>query len=235
VISDWMLERYRTGGLSAQDKARVAQALTDDASVRARLSQLEADDAAILAQHPPARVAATIRERAAKAQPERGRLRWVPALAVAAALAVVAAVALQPGEDILVKGDGALRLYRLAAATPERLLDGAHVKPHDLVQVEVLLGNATHLVVVSVDGAGHTTRHWPAGDDTAAPPGFKQLPQSFELDDAPGFERFVLVTSREPLSVASVLEAAARAGRTGALELPKSAQQHSVLLDKAAP
>ena len=31
------------------------------------------------------------------------------------------------------------------------------------------------------------------------------LPNSYELDDAPGFERFVLITSSDPISVDAIL------------------------------
>jgi hypothetical protein len=226
-----MLERYRLNELDAADRARVDAALAADPSVRERLDALEADDRAILAAHPPARVAASVR-----AQPRQpARRSWlVPALALAT-VAVIAVVTPRGEDDIRLKGETALRLFRLAGDTPERLDDGAKVKPHDVVQVAFELQGAKHLAVVSVDGAGQATRHWPSTDDTTAPDAFKRLPQSFELDEAPGFERFFLVTSDAALDVNALLAAAKSAGRTGALTIPPGAQVRSLLLDKVSP
>lgn len=232
MIADWMLERYRLNELAPAERARVDAALAADPSVRERLAALEADDRAILAAHPPARVAASIR--AQPRQPQKRRAWLVPVFVLAAA-AVVAVVMPRAEDDVRLKGDTALRLFRLTGDTPERLDDGAKVKPHDVVQVAFELSGAKHLVVVSVDGAGQSTRHWPSADDTTAPDAFKRLPQSFELDEAPGFERFFLVTSDAALDVNALLSAARSAGRGGALQVPPGAQVRSFLLDKASP
>lgn len=238
MIADWMLERYRLGELSGADHAKVAAELAADEALRARLSALVEDDAATLAAHPPGRVAARVTLTAAP--PERRSVArfLVPAFALAAALTVgIVVLNAPPVEDeVRFKGDGpSLRLFRLAGKDPERLADGARVKPHDVVQVAFELSGAKHLVIVSVDGAGQTTLHWPLDGNTQPAPGLKALPQAFELDEAPGFERFFLVTSDAPLPVADVLAAAKGSGRTGPLPLPASATQRSVLLDKVSP
>jgi hypothetical protein len=231
-----MLERYRLNELGAEERAKVEAALASDATLKVRLEALETDDRAVLAAHPPARVAASIRARAeAEVAPRRS---FFPVLAAVAAAAVVGVVVIsQPVEDeVRFKGDGpSLHLFRLVEGTPEKLADGAKVKPRDVVQVAFELSGARHLVVVSVDGAGQATRHWPASDDTTAPAAFKRLPQSFELDDAPGFERFFLVTSDTPLDVKALLASARRAGRVGTFEAPAATQVRSFLLDKATP
>ena len=234
MIADWMLERYRLGELSAVDAARGAAELSADVALQARLKQLAEDDVATLAAYPPARVAARV-ERAAL--PEKKSFGWLPAFALAAAVTVgIVALRATTEPDIRFKGDGpSLRLFRLAGKEPERLVDGAHVKPHDVVQVAFELSGAAHFVIVSVDGAGHATLHWPLDGTTLAAPGFKALPQAFELDEAPGFERFFLVTSDVPLSAPDVLKAAQGVSRSGPLELPKTAAQRSLLLDKVSP
>lgn len=93
-------------------------------------------------------------------------------------------------------------------------------------------------VVVSIDGRGHVTRHLPEeGAAAAALDGREQaLPHAYELDDAPAFERFVLVTGPRAFDVAAVLAAAAalprEEARTRALSLPDGLAQRSVVLDK---
>jgi hypothetical protein len=85
------------------------------------------------------------------------------------------------------------------------------------------------------------TLHFPASD--GAPSQLRSeeqtvLDYAYQLDDAPGFERFFLVTSNRSLSVAEVLAAARRLAsdprqaRQGSLELRAGLEQWSVLLDK---
>lgn len=238
MIADWMLERYRLGELGAADRARVDAELATDETLRARLKELEADDAATLAAYSPRQVAARVlRSAPADSARESRRGLLLPAFALAAAVIVGVVVLRGPGEDDLrFKGDGpTLRLFRHGAKEPERLMEGAKVKPHDVVQVAFELSGARHLVIVSVDGAGHATLHWPLDGNTAVAPGFKALPEAFELDDAPGFERFFLVTSDRAISVPEVLKAAGGATRAGDLPLPASMAQRSLLLDKVSP
>lgn len=230
-ISDWKLERYRLGESSEAEQRTISAALETDATLRARLEALATDDAATLASLPPARVAKRVQQ---LAQPRR--TQWlVPAIAMATVLLGVVTWSLRPIDDDVVrfKGEGpTLRLYRLEGETPKRLEDGSRVKPHDVVQVAFDLSGAIHAVVVSVDGAGNSTLHWPHGPDTRVPDGFNKLPQSFELDAAPGFERFFLVTSEQPLSPGELLDAAKQAARDGALTIPPSATQRTLRLDK---
>ncbi len=241
MIADWMLERYRLNELSAADRARVEAALATDESLRAQLEALKTDDAAVLAAHPAHRVATQVKVRGSldSTRDERGSSWTRPAFALMAVtvLGIVGLRALRPTEDeVRFKGDGpSLRLFRLAGEQPERLSDGAKVKPHDVVQVAFELQGATHLAIVSVDGAGHATLHWPADGNTLVAPGFKVLPQAFELDDAPGFERFFLITSDKPIVVTEVMSAAERASRSGPLSLTAPLTVRSVLLDKVTP
>jgi hypothetical protein len=98
-----------------------------------------------------------------------------------------------------------------------------------------------HGVLLSIDGAGKVTLHWPEKQDGAAPPlkatGEIRLPSAYELDDAPAFERFFLVRAATPFPVATAVEAArALAGqpsaRRQALPLPAGFEQISLTLDK---
>jgi hypothetical protein len=245
MIQDWMLERYQLGELPAAEKAEVERALAADDTVRVRLDALKADSQQVLALRAPSAVAAEVERRAkVAAEPKPSAPMWRPMLAVAfaVAFAVVATVLLRPpptDDTLTSKGVGpSLRLFRQTrSGAPERLYNGAHVHAHDRVQVSFDLAGQRSLVVVSIDGGGHATLHFPTDGIPVAAPGLKALPESFELDDAPGYERFFLVSSNQPLNVDAVVQAAqALAARSdahdAALLLPEGSTQRSLTLDK---
>ena len=71
-------------------------------------------------------------------------------------------------------------------------------------------------VILSIDGRGAVTVHHPRDGRQAARlvPGQEvRLSSAYRLDDAPGWERFVLVTAEVPFDVAPVVEAAGQPGR----------------------
>jgi len=99
-----------------------------------------------------------------------------------------------------------------------------------------------------VDGRGTITWHLPpgyAGGSRTAPALDRQgqviLPAAYELDDAPGFEKFFFVSASAPFDVAEVVRAAqALASRggpadAGQLSLPPGLSQVSLLLKKKGP
>jgi hypothetical protein len=128
---------------------------------------------------------------------------------------------------------------------PERLSNGARAARGDLLQLSYAVGRDGHYgVLLSIDGAGRVTQHLPEpGAGTAVPlrsPDEITLPSAYELDDAPGFERFLLITSTQPFSVASALDAAralvgqGQGARTAPLPLSPDFHQTSVLLQKTS-
>lgn len=138
-----------------------------------------------------------------------------------------------------------LVIHRKVGTAVVRIDDGTVARPGDIVQVSYVAAGNRHGVVLSVDGGGAVTLHHPRAPDD--PPalqarGEHPLGHAFELDDAPEFERFFLVTSGDtPTDVETVLEAArslAAAGpsvaRVDPLQLPATWQQASLLLAKEA-
>ncbi len=94
--------------------------------------------------------------------------------------------------------------------------------------------------VVSVDGRGGVTLHWPEGSGPAAELESGRavpLPHAYRLDDAPGFERFFLVTGAARFDTGAVLEAARRLAasgraRTDPLPLAAGLEQRALVLIK---
>ena len=97
-------------------------------------------------------------------------------------------------------------------------------------------------MIVSVDGRGGVTLHWPPapGAPTDLPKGENPLPSAYTLDDAPTFERFFLVTTgKAPTDVDTVVHAAealAASGEAddGDLAVPRSYTQSSFVVRKEA-
>ena len=179
------------------------------------------------------------------------RPRWFgPVLATAfAALVWVQVqeppVALSPPSGIRSKGDIRLdlRVSRMEGTSIRTLASGDITHPGDVIQLQVTGAvQRKDMVVFSIDGRGALTLHYPKNPgEPLAQDG--SLPRSFELDDAPTFERFFLV-SGERLPVEEVLQAAQKmAARRDAdrldLEFPahfsSDVAQSSFLLRKEVP
>jgi hypothetical protein len=253
AIPDWKLERHLLDELWPEDRAAMQAALQDEA-VRLRLAALERSTADLLHRHPPGRVAAAVRELAGRedrprplATPRRSALGVALCAALLGALAVLVP---RPTEDPPVadvtRGKGLaphLLLYRKARASDlERLEAGGLARQHDIIQLAYHAAGRPHGVIVSLDGNGLVTRHLPATGAQAAPleAGAVALPTAYELDDAPGFERFFLVTAAQPFPVETVVDAVRRQHRlappggmaAGRLDLPDMMDQYSLLLRK---
>jgi hypothetical protein len=157
-------------------------------------------------------------------------------------------------DGIRIKGQQAhLVIHRREVAGAVRLGPDSVTHEGDLLQVGYVAAGHRHGVIVSIDGGGAVTLHWPdAADESSAlqqarsAEGTAQgevvaLEHAYELDDAPAFERFVFVTADKPIDAAMVVDAAERVAdspkraRTKRLVLPKSWQQSSILLRKAEP
>ena len=244
--------------LQAEAEA-VRAGLTPKGDLAMRLEALQASDAAILEAHPPRLVAAEVRRRVHLRRAGEGEARRAPAWsrwALAAGPLLAAAVVLffvlappgghSPGPDpdvILTTAKGlepSLRIYHQAGEAQVRLEAGARVKPADLLQLAYVAKGYDHGVILSVDGRGGVTLHLPAepgGSTALSLDGEQALGFSYELDDAPGFERFFLVSSEKPIDVQAVLAAATalargQTAREEALPLPEHLHQTSILLEK---
>ncbi len=253
-IGEWTLEQFVQGELPAEQQDALRQRVETDAALARRVQALRDSDREILERHPARSVAAAVRARAEAARARRARWIAPGALAFAgAAAAIVLAVHFvprplpiaegvgEPGERI--KGaEPRLFVFEVDGGKAVRLDDGARVSPGKTVQLQYVAAGKRYGAIVSIDGRGGVTLHWPVRPDAPArlEPGKASLPDAFQLDDAPGFERFFFVTSTSPIAAADVLSAAdllAREpdARSAPLRLPAGWEQSSLLLDKEHP
>jgi hypothetical protein len=107
--------------------------------------------------------------------------------------------------DTRLKGQSAeLKLYRKTDTGAAPLSPGARVEAGDAIQIRFHPGRYAFGAVFSVDGNGSVTWHWPTGPKgnfrIASLPDFR-LPNAFQLDSAPRFERFYLWLSNDSLDL----------------------------------
>jgi len=254
-ISDWTLERIALGELVGDEMVRAHQRLAAETGGLQRLRDLEASTAAILAEHPPEIVVPQILARIARHEApgtESFSRGWWSGLGVglAAAVAALAFVLVSPStqtgpepapDTTRLKGlSPHLVVHRASASGPQRVREGESVSAGDVLQLGYVAGGERYGAILSIDGAGQVTLHHPEFATllpVLTPDGRVDLPFAYELDAAPAFERFVFVTSDEPIDVDAVLGAARTVAGTdnaaGApLPLPAQMHQESLLLSK---
>jgi hypothetical protein len=127
------------------------------------------------------------------------------------------------------------RHQRLEAfcAHSELLAAGARVRKGDTLQLGYVAAGRRFGVIASIDARGTVTLHLPETPGPAAAlerDGERALAHAFELDDSPGFERFVFVAADSLFTTADVTSALA-AGHA----FPTSLSTVEITLKKETP
>ncbi len=261
-LSDLQLERLALGELPAAEATTLRARMSP--ADQARLAAIATSNAEILAAHPPAAVRAEVLRRRAAATRRAPRVLWLATpLAAAAATALVlwpgdppidepspepaiqhtAPVLADPGTTRIKGQEPHLLVFRQEGEQAVPLREPAEARPRDRLQLSYVAAGAPYGVVLSLDGAGVVTLHFPASDTaptTLQQGGAVALEQSYELDAAPEFERFILVTADAPIHTATIVAAArqlagAPQAASAPLVLPYELRQRSFLLRKVAP
>lgn len=145
------------------------------------------------------------------------------------------------GEETIDMTRPNLVVYRQTGNTIELLENGEKAKEGDLLQIAYISAGENFGVVFSIDGNGAVTLHYPEKKKQST---FLKkekkvlLGSAYELDDAPGFERFFFITSPTPIDVDDILKKAwqlardAKRAETGNIELSSSFKQSTVLIAK---
>lgn len=114
----------------------------------------------------------------------------------------------QDNSAIRIKGkSSALFVYRNENGKAVRLTNGTKVSEGDILQLSYVCADPEYALIVSVDGNGVVTSHFPEDSTDSAlleKGGEFPLSYSYKLDDAPSFERFYLVTSDKEFSLDSI-------------------------------
>lgn len=215
------------------------------------LTELDQDDRRILEDYPSEVMIPRIMAGAGVKSgviPFAGKARFLPLLAAALFTVLAglqffgpwAGTELPPGVERIKGMEPSLRIYRAGDGKAELLNEGAVAETFDLLQLEYNGAGAGFGAIVSLDGRGAVTLHYPGSpeDVPQLDSGSVLLPYAYQLDNAPRFERFFFVTSREEFSPGTILAAARRLladsdnATTGRLDIPDRFEQTSVTILK---
>ena len=229
------VEKLVHGELNEEAARQVRQRLADEGG-EARIDALKKSNEDILSEYAPRQLAASIRARHDLARQRQRKSALMVMLPVSAAIATAAVLMFvviplnlkdaplggsgpadawpmdEPGGYVGIKGDPILNIGKRTDDEPTWLNSGETVHNGDELQIRYNTGRARSLVICSVDGRGSVTLHFPETEDKSAavaPQTVTTLPYSYTLDDAPAFERFILVWSEsdDPVSASEVLDA----------------------------
>ncbi|MEL6340230.1 MAG: ActD protein [Myxococcota bacterium] len=249
---DLIVERVALGELPPAE-------LGDDELANTSRARIEQSNREILERYPVEQIAPGIRRRLEhskrEARSRHSSPRWMP-LALAAPIAAAAMLLMVsapmrspvgPAGSERIKGDAQLVVQKPnAEGDQEFLSDDDEIGSGERVQIGYRVsssGASVFGMVISIDGRGSVTVHHPDSQRSDRSPELtlnklRALPFSYELDDAPAFERFFLVTRSKPFDVAEVIDAAKQlaskvaSAEREALPLSKSYTQSSLILRK---
>jgi len=225
TIPDLTLERYLLGELPKAEMETLTKALENDLDLQSRLSAIKTSNEEIHAVYSSDHMVRQIKTRMGHviASPFQ---KFKPALALAAVLALAIAVSIwipnrevqmldgvaphQLLEPTRIKGDARLFLFRKTDQGTESLTNGSVAHQGDRIQIYYHAGDQKYGAIFSIDGNGTLTQHLPDSGNQAAP--LTQgdpigLDFSYQLDNAPKWERFYLITSQTPFELKSLQNA----------------------------
>lgn len=199
-LSSPELDLLRVDGLVPAEAEAARAHLATCPRCQARAQELEAAAARFEQIRAPAWQAIEAR---ASRPGLRDLMRWlVPLAAAAAAVLVMVAAPWDRGPRI--KGGPILQVFALHQGQTRELRTGEKLVPGDRIRFAADGAGTTHLLVLSLDGRGKATVFVPFEGARSLPlaEGRQALPDSVELDDAPGPERLFAFFSHEPLEAA---------------------------------
>jgi len=252
-----LIEQLVLGELDPERERHIRERLEKEEGGKKRLENLIKSNERILDEYPPVQMAARIRleseQRTAGTASGRGLRITIPAVATAA-VAFIALLMILPARDairssgaggglesgadtIRIKGNPMLRVFKKREDGAGEMKRGDTAIAGDVLQLSYNAAGRRYGVILSVDGRGAVTLHHPqseSGSTVLDAAGSHSLPFAYELDDAPGFERFFFITSDKPIELDAVMHAARELGPddTDALELQGSMRQTDFVLKK---
>jgi hypothetical protein len=228
-FSGFSLEAWLCGQVRPELEEEVGAWLRTDERARKQLADLQASNRQILEKYPADWMMSELASRlqATRPQPRPGtRLISKAWLAIPAAAALLLVLLFNPArpqpkagerqaaDRIIIKGGsaaadltGSLQVHRRDKEAIEVLRDGSEVRPGELLQLSYWLSTDAYGMIISIDGLGMVTQHFPLEGGGSLIRGRRRifLPYAIELDQAPRFERFYLIVAPRPFAAPELL------------------------------
>jgi hypothetical protein len=239
-VSDFTLERYLVGEVTAEEGNRIETALLKaESGLAGRLAELRRSNGEILGRYAPERIIPGIRGKTGRS-PARPSALW--ALCAAALILAVVLPSLlvsktrrdDPALTERAKGGTELSVYLKPAGSGNtadiKLTDEAVLREGNTIQLAYMVNGERYGVIFSIDGRSMVTVHYPygAGQSTRLASGKRTfLEEAYTLDDAPDYERFFFIIGDKPLDVEDIVVSAKELARN-----PQTAPERSAAVFK---
>lgn len=219
-ISDFKLERYLLGELSAEEMKALQQREAEDEIFAARVRMMREEGKRFLAENPFSAVEDKL-ENAERPNRSFNTLWLKVAAALVIALGVFSAVVLNRNVEITgssaagstmdvamadidngtrIKGmNASLEVWKKTGDSAVQMVNLGDAREGDEIQLRYRVPQKCFGMLFSMDGNGTVTMHMGEGKRAIElePGKMTTLPFAYKLDDAPKFEKFFLLTSGE--------------------------------------
>jgi len=235
IPQNWKIERYLLGELPESEIAALKILESENTEFRSIIEQLKNSNRELLAKYPMPYPKFKVIEQKNK---WRTYLSACAALIMAATALItvfsdntsVAPIAIVSEDGTRVKGlKTDLEIWRKTVESTEKLANNSEAKAGDLLQVRYIAEKKCYGIILSIDGNGTMTMHLSGdGGKAAELEAGKIVPleNAYELDNAPKFETFYLITDSTEFAVAPVAESILQGN------LPKNLQVSRITLRK---
>ena len=221
---NWKVERYLLGELPESEMVALEALESENAEFRHQVEQLKKSNEELLAKYPAKRAAEKMHANLRKFTVIEQKNRWRVYLSACAALVMAATVLITvlPDSHVTdnfiavneyetrVKGlKAGLEIWRKTAESTEKLADNSEANAGDLLQVRYTIEKKCYGVILSMDGNGTLTVHLSGENGKAAEleaGKIVSLENAYELDNAPKFETFYLITDTTEFALAPIAE-----------------------------
>lgn len=261
MIPQLLLEKYILRELNETDNREVERAIRENTEVARRIEELKKSNEEIIAAYSPEYFMNLLENRLniERKEPKRSPKKYFPVFKLAtfasAAFCAIFIVILNlpplfetenvnnfmGNEVVRIKGETTFKIYQKHFDDFENMKEGSQVENYDNLQLSYLAGTDNYGIIFSIDGRGIVTLHYPYSENTVPKLDKKGeifLQYSYQLDDAPEFERFFFITSEKTFEVSRIIKktenliAGGILGKKGSLNLSEDFSESSILLLK---